>query len=78
MTYLVIQYANMHDSRQPGYGHAYGAHADNTSPWSALVCEPSFSYTGVMIPVYEKWIEAETGTAAINKYRQWKTGEVKL
>lgn len=75
MMYLIRNCANGHDSRAQGYAHCWTAHQDELSPPVAIVLSPSWKHTGMMIPFYEKWIEACTAMAAIEAYRRWKAGE---
>jgi len=72
--YHVVRIANMEDSRHPDYRQCFAAQPDESSPYCAMVLPPNWKETGQRVPFYGKWIEAPTGTAAIQKMQNWLRG----
>ena len=73
MQYKVQQIANGYDSSAQGYGHYF--RAENTEGvFAAGVGISPRASTGIDVIVQSRWVEADNGMHAIEKFRQWLYG----
>ena len=70
MQYKIQQIANGYDSSAQGYGHYFRAENTEGVFAAGLGVSPRAS-TGIDVIVQSRWVEADNGTHAIEKFRQW-------